>query len=439
MTYSLVQMLINNEWRPARDIAVQKVHNPADGSVIGSVAKVTIKGSETWRSTPSQDRGKLMRAAASLLRERTGTVAWLMTLEQGKPPAEFNAEIMMACETIEWFAGESRRVYGRVMSQRCMAQQQTVLRDPEGPVAAFAPWNFPIKQVVCKLCAALAAGCSMIIKAPEETPAYPAEISNDLIPHPIIRKITCTGSTPVGKQLAALAGAHMKRATMELGGHAPVIVAADANIANAIKVIAGDKFRNAGQVCISPTRFLVEEAVREEFVAGFLKHIQGLKVDSGLEVGVGMGPLANPRSLSAMQEITRNAVERGAKVAIGGERIGSSGNYFAPTLLLDRPLGSTVFNNEPFGPWPPFTRSKAWTRLSARPTSCHSTCRPIHLPAASRPRTNSAPMCRPTSCGSTRLPLLGPSYIFEVLRILATAAKAGRKHWMPTCSSRRWR
>jgi succinate-semialdehyde dehydrogenase/glutarate-semialdehyde dehydrogenase len=178
----------------------------------------------------------------------------------------------------------------------------------------------------------------------------PAEISNYLIPHPVIRKITFTGSTPVGKQLAALAGQHMKRATMELGGHAPVIVAADANIAHAVKMIAGAKFRNAGQVCISPTRFLVEESVREEFVAGFLKYVQGLKVGSGLEASSVMGPLANPRRLAAMQQITEDAVSRGATVAAGGERIGTVGNFFAPTLLLDAPLDSSVFNNEPFGP-----------------------------------------------------------------------------------------
>ena len=214
----------------------------------------------------------------------------------------------------------------------------------------------------------------MIVKAAEETPASPAElirafvdaglpagvvglvygdpaeISNYLIPHPVIRKITFTGSTPVGKQLAALAGKHMKRATMELGGHAPVIVAADANIAHAVKMIAGAKFRNAGQVCISPTRFLVEEAVREEFVAGFLQYTRSLKVGNGMEATSAMGPLANPRRLAAMQEITEDAVSRGATVATGGERIGTLGNFFAPTLLLDAPLDSSVFNNEPFGP-----------------------------------------------------------------------------------------
>ena len=385
MTYPHVQLLIDNQWRAARGEASIAVHNPADGSVIGSVAKASIadlddalasaaKGFEVWRATPAIERGKLMRAAAQLLRERTDSIARLMTLEQGKPLAESKGEITMAADIIEWFADEGRRVYGRVVPPRAMNVQQMVLKEPVGPVAAFTPWNFPINQVVRKMCGALATGCSIIVKAAEETPASPAElvrafvdagvpagvvslvygdpaeISNYLIAHSVIRKITFTGSTPVGKQLAALAGKHMKRATMELGGHAPVIVAADANIAIAVKIIAAAKFRNAGQVCISPTRFLVEEAAREEFVAGFLKYVQGLKVGSGLEPSSNMGPLANPRRLVAMQQITEDAVARGATLAAGGERIGSSGNFFAPTLLLDAPLDSAVFNNEPFGP-----------------------------------------------------------------------------------------
>ena len=385
MTYPHVQLLINNEWRAARGDATIAVHNPADGAVIGSVARATIadldealaateKGFTVWRNTPALERGKIMRAAAALLRERTETVARLMTLEQGKPLAEAKGEIGMAADIIEWFADEGRRVYGRLVPPRAMNQQQMVLKEPVGPVAAFTPWNFPINQVVRKMSAALATGCSIIVKAAEETPASPAElvrafvdaglppgvvalvygdpaeISNYLIPHPVIRKITFTGSTPVGKQLAALAGKHMKRATMELGGHAPVIVAADANIANAIKVIAGAKFRNAGQVCISPTRFLVQEAAREEFVAGLVAYTKSLKVGPGLDASTQMGPLANPRRLLAMQQITQDAVTRGATVAAGGERIGSSGNFFAPTVILDAPLDSSVFNDEPFGP-----------------------------------------------------------------------------------------
>ncbi len=385
MTYPNVQLLINNEWRAARGGATLNIHNPADGKVIGTVARATTadlddalasaaKGFEIWRNTPAMERAKVMRAAAQLVRERAGDIARLMTMEQGKPLAEAKAEVGSASDVIEYFAEEGKRVYGRLVSPRAMNVQQMVLKEPVGPVAAFTPWNFPINQVVRKMGAALATGCSIIVKAAEETPASPAElirafvdagippgvvslvygdpaeISNYLIPHPVIRKITFTGSTAVGKQLAAMAGQHMKRATMELGGHAPVIVAGDANIAHAIKMIAGAKFRNAGQVCISPTRFLVEESVREEFVAGFVQYISGLKVGDGLTEGTQMGPLSNPRRLTAMQAITTDAVQRGATVACGGERIGSDGNFFAPTLLLDAPLDSSVFNDEPFGP-----------------------------------------------------------------------------------------
>jgi len=385
MTYPDVQLLINNEWRPARGGATLNVYNPADGKVIGTVAKATIadlddalastvKGFEVWRNTPAIERARVMRAAAQLLRERADGIARMMTMEQGKPLAEARGEVASASDVIEFCAEEGKRVYGRIVAPRAMNVQQMVLKEPIGPVAAFTPWNFPINQVVRKMGAALATGCSIIVKAAEETPASPAElvrvfvdagippgvvslvygdpaeISGYLVPHPAIRKITFTGSTPVGKQLAALAGKHMKRATMELGGHAPVIVAKDANLAHAIKMISGAKFRNAGQVCISPTRFLVEQEVRDEFVAGFVQYINGLKVGAGLAEGTQMGPLANPRRLTAMQEITADAVQRGATVAAGGERIGSEGNFFAPTLLLDAPLDSAVFNSEPFGP-----------------------------------------------------------------------------------------
>ncbi|MDE2370299.1 MAG: NAD-dependent succinate-semialdehyde dehydrogenase [Burkholderiales bacterium] len=385
MTYPDVQLLIANEWRPARSGATLPVHNPADGSVIGSVARAgradlddalaaAARGFETWRLTPAHERARLMRAAAALLRQRSAEIARLLTLEQGKPLAEAKGEITNAADIIEWLADEGRRVYGRVVAPRSLQVQQLVLKEPVGPVAAFTPWNFPVNQVVRKLAAALATGCSIIVKAAEETPASPAEllrafvdaglpagvvglvygdpaeISGYLIPHPVIRKITFTGSTPVGKQLASLAGAHMKRATMELGGHAPVIVAADADVAQAVKIIAAAKFRNAGQVCISPTRFLVEASVREEFEAGFVAYMKTLKVGSGLETGISMGPLANPRRLGAMQQMTEDAVAGGARVALGGERIGSSGNFYAPTLLLDPPLERLIFNSEPFGP-----------------------------------------------------------------------------------------
>ena len=383
--YANTQLLIDGQWCDAADGRTLAVVNPAHGKEIGRVAHAdradldralaaAQKGFDVWRAVPAVERGKIMRQAAQLLRERNADIAALMTQEQGKPLIEAKGEITMACEVIEWFAEEARRVYGRVVPARNLLAQQLVLKDPVGPVAAFTPWNFPINQVVRKLSAALATGCSIIVKAPEETPASPAEllrafvdagvpagviglvygdpaeISSYLIPHPIIRKITFTGSTPVGKQLAAMAGQHMKRVTMELGGHAPVIVAEDADVELAAKAAGAAKFRNAGQVCISPTRFLVHSSLRQDFIAAMVKQAERLKVGNGLEEGVSMGPLANSRRLTAMTQFMADALSKGATIATGGNRIGDSGNFFAPTVLADVPLEAKVFNDEPFGP-----------------------------------------------------------------------------------------
>ncbi len=386
MTYPNTQLFINGEWQDAADGKSLAVFNPATGKEIGRVAhastvdldralEATQKGFEKWRDLTAIERNKIMRKAAALMRERAGAIGALLTQEQGKPLAEAKGEAMAAADIIEWFADEGMRVYGRIVPSRFnLAARQMVLKDPVGPVAAFTPWNFPINQVVRKMAAALASGCSMIVKAPEETPAAPAElirafadaglpagvlglvygnpaeISNYLIPHPVIRKVTFTGSTPVGKQLAALAGKHMKRVTMELGGHAPVIVCEDADIALAVKSAGAAKFRNAGQVCISPTRFLVHESIKKDFAAAMVKYSQGLKVGNGAEEGTTMGPLANPRRLTAMAEFTQDAIKHGATVAMGGERIGDTGNFWQPTILTDVPLEAKVFNDEPFGP-----------------------------------------------------------------------------------------
>lgn len=386
MTYPNTQLFINGQWQDAADGRSLAVFNPATGKEIGRVAQAgkadldkaleaAQKGFETWRDMPPADRAKIMRKAAALIRERAGEIAPLLTQEQGKPLVEAKGEAMAAADLIEWFADEGLRVYGRIVPSRGKPElRQMVLKDPVGPVAAFTPWNFPINQVVRKVGPALAAGCSMLVKAAEETPAgpaafikafadagippgvlglvygNPAEISNYLIPHPVIRKITFTGSTPVGKQLAAMAGQHMKRVTMELGGHAPVIVCDDADIVLAVKAAGAAKFRNAGQVCISPTRFLVHESVKNDFAAALAKYAQGLKVGDGLAEGTQMGPLANPRRVTAMAEFHEDAVKRGAQVLTGGKRIGDSGNFWEPTVLADVPLEAKVFNDEPFGP-----------------------------------------------------------------------------------------
>jgi len=386
MTYPDTQLFINGSWQDAADGRTLGVENPATGQEIGRVAhagkadldralEAAQRGFEIWRDYTPAARSKIMRKAAELMRERAKDIALLLTQEQGKPLVEAQGEALAAGDIIDWFAEEGFRVYGRLVPHRSnIAIRQMVIKDPVGPVAAFTPWNFPINQVVRKISAGLAAGCSLIVKAPEETPASPAalikafedaglpegvlglvfgnpsEISEYLIASPIIRKITFTGSTPVGKLLAGLAGQHMKRVSMELGGHAPVIVAEDADIDLAVKSVGTAKFRNAGQVCISPTRFLVHNSVKDEFAQALAAYASSIKVGDGTAQGVQMGPLANPRRLAAMAEFQQDAVEKGATVLTGGSRIGETGNFWQPTVLTDVPLEARLFNDEPFGP-----------------------------------------------------------------------------------------
>jgi len=385
MAYPSVQLHINGEWRAARSGRTLPVINPATEEVIGTVAHAgrddldealaaAEQGFAAWKRVSAFERGKLMRKAAELLRSRADAIARLMTLEQGKPVGEAKVETLAAADIIDWFAEEARRAYGRVIPARAEGIYQLVVKEPVGPVAAFTPWNFPINQVVRKLSAAVATGCSIIVKAPEETPAspaellrcfvdaglpkgvaqlvfgIPAEISEYLIPHPVIRKVTFTGSTPVGKQLAALAGQHMKRATMELGGHAPAIVFDDADLDLAARTLAAAKFRNAGQVCVSPTRMLVQEKLYAPFVEKFVAAAKALKVGNGLEDGTQMGPLIHDRRIPWVEGLMADARQKGAEVHTGGERIGNKGYFYAPTVLTGVGRDARMMNEEPFAP-----------------------------------------------------------------------------------------
>jgi succinate-semialdehyde dehydrogenase/glutarate-semialdehyde dehydrogenase len=383
--YSDVLLFIDGQWTKAAGGRTIPVVNPSTGEPIGTVAhadksdldralEAADKGFRVWRKISAFDRSKVMRKAADLLRERVDAIAPLLTLEQGKPLGDSKGEALAGADVIDWFAEEARRAYGRVIPARAEGVYQLVVKEPVGPVAAFTPWNFPINQVVRKLSCALAAGCSIIVKAPEETPASPAElircfadagvpagvinlvygvpseISEYLIPHPIIRKMSFTGSTAVGKQLAAIAGAHMKRVTMELGGHAPSIVFDDADVDLAAKLLSVTKLRNAGQVCVSPTRFLIQENVYSEFVGKFTEGVKAARIGDGMESGTQMGPMANERRIVAMEAFIGDAVQKGATVNTGGHRIGNKGNYFEPTVLTDVPMDSRIMNEEPFGP-----------------------------------------------------------------------------------------
>jgi succinate-semialdehyde dehydrogenase/glutarate-semialdehyde dehydrogenase len=381
----LVELLINGRWRPAGDGATRDFANPATGATIGQVASASLEDLEEavqaahrtfpeWRDTSAYDRSAILRRAADLARGRVEDIAVALTCEQGKPLQEARFEIMGACDMIDWFAEEGRRAYGRIVPGRSPGILQQVIAEPVGPVAAFAPWNFPIAQIARKLGAALAAGCSIVVKAPEEAPAssaaflrcfeeagvpagtialvfgVPAAISEFLVPHPHIRKISFTGSTAVGKIIAGLAGANMKRSTMELGGHGPVIVCEDADVAQAVDALAVAKFRNAGQVCSAPTRFIVHEAVYEEFLERFIARARALKVGDGADPATTMGPLAHPGRLAAMERMVLDAVDRGAIVHFGGRRLGNAGCFFEPTILANTPTDAAVMNEEPFGP-----------------------------------------------------------------------------------------
>ena len=380
-----VGLYIDGTWGPAADGRTLPFWNPATGEEIGRVARAGTadldralagaqKGFETWRAVSAFERCRILRTAAANLRANVEAVARDLTEEEGKTLDESRGEVASSADLIEWFAEEGRRAYGRVIPSRTPGVFQFVTKQPVGPVAAFSPWNFPIAQAVRKIAAALAAGCSIIIKGPEETPCsiaalmrafaeagtpagalnmvfgVPAEISSYLVPHRVIRKISFTGSTVVGKHLAAMAGAHMKRTTMELGGHSAAIVMPDANLENASARLSAFKFRNAGQVCASPTRLLVHETIYDTFVEDFSARAAALKVGPGANRSSQMGPLANPRRITAMEAFIGDAVQRGAKVRAGGKRIGNRGNFFEPTILTDVPLDARINNEEPFGP-----------------------------------------------------------------------------------------
>ena len=383
--YPDVNLFIDGKWTPAEGGKTIDVYNPATNEVIGKVAcagkadldralAAADRGFKLWRKVSAYERSKIMRRAADLMRERADTIAEVLSVEQGKPFAESKMEVLSSADLIDWFAEEGRRTYGRIVPARAAGITQLVIKEPVGPVAAFTPWNFPVSQAVRKIGAALATGCSIIVKPPEETPGSPAflgdifkdaglpdgvlnlvygnppEISGYLVPHPVIRKVSFTGSVPVGKHLAALAGQHMKRATMELGGHAPAMVFDDADIDHAAATLAGSKFRNAGQVCVSPTRFLIQEGSYDRFLGKFIEHAKAVKVGDGLTDGTRMGPLVNERRLEAVEKLINDAVSDGAKIETGGKRIGNKGSYFEPTVLTGLRPDMRIMNEEPFGP-----------------------------------------------------------------------------------------
>ena len=403
-SYPALSLYIDGQFLGAEGRKTQPVLNPATNQVIGTLPHASTedlqnalnaaqRAFETWKKTSPMERSKVLRKVAELARERAQDIGRNITLDQGKPLAEAVGEVVFCAEHAEWHAEECRRIYGRVIPARQDGVRQTVLREPIGVCAAFSPWNFPFNQAIRKITAALGAGCTIVIKGPEDAPSavvaiaqlfhdaglppgclnvvwgVPHEVSDFLIKSPIVRKISFTGSVPVGKLLSGLAGSLMKRCTMELGGHAPVIVCDDADIDAAADTLVPFKFRNAGQVCISPTRFYVQEGAYDRFVARFLAKLEKVKVGDGLLKETRMGPLAQARRVAAMAGFIDDAHQRGATVLAGGSALPGEGNFFAPTVLADLPEDSRLMTEEPFGPIAGIVRFKTVEEVLQRANS----------------------------------------------------------------------
>ncbi|MBR8147265.1 NAD-dependent succinate-semialdehyde dehydrogenase [Burkholderia vietnamiensis] len=385
ITYDALHLFIDGEWIGASERETAPVINPATQIQIGRVPLATaadldralqaaVPAFDVWRNTVPAERARILKRAAELMRERAEHIATVMTLEEGKPLAESRDEVLRAADYFEWFAEEARRIDGRVVPSNRPGVQQLVKKQAIGPVAAFTPWNFPAITPARKLSAALAAGCSVIIKPGEESPAtalalaralddaglpkgvlqvvfgVPDQVSTQLIASPVIRKVTFTGSVPIGRLLSARAAEGVKPITLELGGHGPVLVFNDADVEKAAVEGAANRFRGTGQVCISSTRFLIQREVYDEFVGHFVRATSALKVGNGMDAGTQVGPLANPRQLAKMEELIADAVERGATILAGGKRIEGEGYFFEPTVLADVPKDARVMHEEPFGP-----------------------------------------------------------------------------------------
>lgn len=385
MVSHLTKLLIDGHWRQSSSGRQIDVLDPATGQAIGTVEHASqddlsaavdaaARAFRKWRNVSALERSAILRKAAQLLRERTESIAEILTAEQGKPLQEAKGEIGGAADHLDWAAEEGRRAYGRIIPSRREGVRQSVLREPVGVVAAFSPWNFPIAIAAAKVGPALAAGCTVVLKPSEETPGAPAElaralqdaglpegvlnvvygdpvqISEFLLTHRAVRKVSFTGSTAVGRELGALAARNLKRTTMELGGHAPVIVFDDANWEKAADILVERKYRNAGQVCGSPTRLLVQKPIFDRFVERFVTKASGIRVGSGTDPDTVMGPLANDRRLDAMGQLVDDFRSTGASIALGGNRRNGSGYFFDPTIVLNAPVTSKGMNEEPFGP-----------------------------------------------------------------------------------------
>ncbi|NLY63859.1 MAG: NAD-dependent succinate-semialdehyde dehydrogenase [Alcaligenaceae bacterium] len=402
--YEALSLYINGEFISGENRKTQDVINPATLEVLGQLPHASEadldralaaaqKAFDSWKHSSPMERSAILRKAAQLSRDRAQQIGLNLTRDQGKPLAEAVGEIMSCADHCDWHAEECRRIYGRVVPPRSPNIRQFVVREPIGVCAAFTPWNFPYNQAIRKISAAIGAGCSIILKGPEDSPSAvmaiarifhdaglpkgvlnivwgePAKVSDYLIRSPIVRKVSFTGSVPVGKQLAALAGAHMKRITMELGGHSPVLVFNDANIEQAAKSLAKFKIRNAGQVCVSPTRFYVQEQAYDQFLDIFVNSLKNIQVGDGTVQGTEMGPLAHERRVSSMSSFVEDARNRGATIELGGEPLSQTGNFFPPTVVTNLKDDAKLMTDEPFGPIAPVVKFSDTDEVLARANS----------------------------------------------------------------------
>ena len=404
--YQDLQLYIDGAWEPARSGAVKLVHDPATEEAVGKISDAGAedldralaaaeKGFAVWRQTGTWERAAKLRKVSELIRERSAVIATLMTIETGKPIAEARGEVNGAADQFEWYSEETKRIYGQIIEPRTRESRMAVIYQPVGVVAAFSAWNFPALLPARKIAAALAAGCSIIVKPAGEAPAscgalvqachdagIPAGVVNyvtgnsamiakHLVSSPIVRKVSVTGSVPVGKQILHLAADGVKKVSMELGGHGPVIVFADADPEKAATACAATKFRNCGQVCISPTRFYVHEKNYDAFAGRFAEIAKGIKVGPGMEDGTQMGPMANKRGLETIKAMVEDAVSKGAEILAGGKAPSAynRGHFFEPTVLGRVPDSALVMSEEPFGPIAPLTSFSDYDEVMKRANS----------------------------------------------------------------------
>lgn len=382
---NMYRLHIGGEWGAASGGDWIDVQNPATGDICARVASATAhdldsalaaaeRGASVWRETSPWARSAILAGCAREIEARSDRIARAITREQGKPLAESRLEIARTADAFSWCAAEAIRAYGRVLPQREPGMRQMSIKEPIGPVAAFTPWNFPAFLPARKISAALGAGCSIVIKPAEEAPGAaaiiveacqaagvpdgvvnlvfgdPAQISEHLIRSPVIRKTSLTGSIPVGRKLSALAGEMLKPATMELGGHAPVIVFADTDIRKAAEMTAAFKFRNAGQVCLGVSRVYVQDTAFDAFQGHFLKCVSDMRLGDGMTDGVSMGPMTTGRGVSRMARLMDDATSKGAVTQIGGQKGKGDGHFWQPTVLTGTPDDALILNEEPFGP-----------------------------------------------------------------------------------------